>query len=157
MKKKIALAKFRNSLLSRLQLATIPYETISLHWRPVLQSADKASLPQTSTPNWFLSRKAATASRTAFSAMSSRTPAFDQVTAKIVCDIKVTAKRTASLVGEGANSFKSEELAQTEVMPTNAPGCESHRMLLVALPSSLACHLVDIGMAKHFIWPPIFY
>lgn len=178
-KKNIAIAEIRKSpstqvmnLLPRLQLTTIPYETISLHWRPVLQSADESptgapvllSPPMGITPADVYSKLVAQ-SRGGYClemncllgyAFQSLGFLVDRVTAKMVCDIKAIAKRAASLVGEGANNFTSEELVQMEAMPADVPGWETHQMLLVALPSDPTHqYLVDIGLAKYSIRAPI--
>lgn len=85
--------------------------------------------------------------------MHSKASAFvDRVAAKIVCDIKATAKRAASLIGEGADHLTGEELAQLEAMPIDVPGWETHQMLVVALPSDpTRQYHVDVGLAKYSI------
>lgn len=178
-KKKIVITKIRKSpslevmcALPHLQLTTIPYETISLHWRPIVHSADESptgapvllSPPMGITPTDVYS-KLVSQSRGGYCletncllgyAFQSLGFLVDHVAAKIVCDIKATAKRAASLIGEGANRLTSEELAQLEAMPTDAPGWETHQMLLVALPSDpTRQYLVDIGLAKYSIRAPI--
>lgn len=177
--KSIAITEIRKSpscqvmnLLTHLQLTTIPYETISLHWRPVSQSADESptgvpillSPPMGITPTDVYSKLVAQ-SRGGYClemncllgyAFQSLGFLVDRVTAKMVCDIKATAKRAATLMGEDANILTSEELAQLEAMPTDAPGWETHQMLLVSLPSDPTHqYLVDIGLAKYSIRAPI--
>ncbi|KAG0031751.1 hypothetical protein BGZ81_000692 [Podila clonocystis] len=101
---KISLAKVRNSLLPHLQLATIPYKTISVHWRPVLQSSTDAPVllsPLMGITPTNVYSKLVPQSQGGYCLKINCLLGYElqsfgfhvnRVTAKIACDIKVTAK-----------------------------------------------------------------
>ncbi|KAF9361841.1 N-terminal acetyltransferase [Mortierella sp. AD094] len=138
------------------QLLTIPYENLSLHWRPLRMDGlnsdeDHESEPLSSSPRFLsppcglskenLVKKLVLQKRGGYclelncllgEALEALGFSVQRVTAKIICEFDLLSERLAQ---EKSNALSEEDVQKMEVFQQNDDGWETHQMLLVKLES----------------------
>ncbi|KAF9126338.1 hypothetical protein BGW39_006704 [Mortierella sp. 14UC] len=166
-----------------LQLTSIPYENLSLHWRPVQQGPadchdhEKKKQPKFLSPPFGLStdelfEKLVVNRRGGYclelnillgEALSALGFEVVHAKAKVVFHYKSVAEPLQREAAGGYTKLEVQELESFE--KAHASGWETHQMLLVGIPSSLLVDsnvvkkttqfLVDVGLAKYSLLDPI--
>ncbi|KAG0350806.1 hypothetical protein BGZ54_003624, partial [Gamsiella multidivaricata] len=144
------------------QLLSIPYENLSLHWRPVHTTDTTIPGPSFVSPPFDLSNESLVQKlilhcRGGYclelncllgAALQALGFSVVRVTARIVCGFEVLSERLAS---ERAGALTEDQIRETETFSSDESGWETHQMLLVSLlptnGSDREEYLVDVGLA----------